>query len=637
MKILRSFKARLVISVMFLLIVSLGVSSYLSYQTATSLVRERVHDYSTLKLQSVSRAITTWLDTIKSGLIENAPDFSLETKDEKILLMLKQIEHTSKASDIVVGFEDGRSYGHASGKRSLSEYDPRKRDWYKQAKNTGKTIITSIYKDAVTDALLVSVAEPFYAEGKLNGVLLADIELDLLDEHVKESPFPGAIMGLYDDDTLTIASNGKVDVPGVTKLYDFSELTPLANTMMNNGSGSFEYELNGISEIAFFQEVKLDSETSWHLLVAVDKSIAYAELEGVLNDVVITSLLLLTLSLTLFFVAFNYAYRPIIALKSMVFDLSSGNGDLTQRLEVKTEDDLGLIAQSVNQFISRLQSMMISISDSNKLITDDIERLIYQAKNSDGILSSHASETEQIAAAMQEMSSSACSVARGAAKTAEYTNQTNNQAEHSKAAVSASSQSVIDLISEVDAMEDSIQVMSEDSQRIGAVLEVIGDIADQTNLLALNAAIEAARAGEQGRGFAVVADEVRALAARTQESTLEISHMLSSLNDGTKTVVSAMGETKVRCQKTSETTDNVNRGLDVMVNSIAHVNDLGLEIATAAEQQNSVTEEVSKNMTTIQDMVSELTSNSGKTMTAAENLSANNEKLVQLVQQFKLR
>ncbi|WP_435248140.1 methyl-accepting chemotaxis protein [Vibrio sp. nBUS_14] len=197
--------------------------------------------------------------------------------------------------------------------------------------------------------------------------------------------------------------------------------------------------------------------------------------------------------------------------------------------------------------------------------------------------------------------------------------------------------SVADLITEVETMACSIYSMQQNSQKIGSVVSVIGDIADQTNLLALNAAIEAARAGEQGRGFAVVADEVRALAARTQQSTSEINNMLSDLNEGTRTVVNAMDETKLCCEKTAEATKNVNVSLDVMVNSITRINDLGLEIATAAEQQSVVTDEISRNMTTIQSMVHELTSNSTQTMENTQNLTQSNRQLSVLVDQFKLR
>ncbi|EGA67825.1 methyl-accepting chemotaxis protein [Vibrio sinaloensis DSM 21326] len=590
-----------------------------------------------LKIETTSDTISTWLETIKSGLVANAPDFAPQRSDEQILLMIRQIANTSPASDILVGFEDGRSYGNNSGKRDLNQYDPRTRDWYKLAVNKRGTIITDIYSDALTKSLMVSIAEPFYAQGQLKGVLLADIELNLLDELVRKAPFPGAMMGLYDLTSLTIASNGEVDVPGETKLYDFNDLKPLTDALLNQASGMMDYSLGGVEKVAFYKSIPLDDSISWHLLVGVDKSVAYAEMDQALESALISAITLLALSFVIFFVILTFAYRPILALKSTIVDLSQGNGDLTRRLEVNSEDDLGQIAQAVNTFIGNLQTMMLDVAQASNQISDNIELLKAQTQSNEGVLSAHAMETTQVVTAMTEMSSTADSVAESASKTAEFTKTTNDEAVQSKRVVDSSVRSVADLVVEVEAMATSIQAMNEDSQKIGSVLTVIGEIADQTNLLALNAAIEAARAGEQGRGFAVVADEVRALAARTQQSTTEINNMLANLNEGTKSVVKAMDDTKQRCQETAQATENVNGSLDVMVGSIARINDLGLEIATAASQQSAVTDEVSRNMTTIQTMVEELTANGSQALEGTMELANNNQKLSEIVKQFKLQ
>ena len=637
MNVLNSFKGRIVTVVILLITLSLTVSSFLSFKQLSSSIEERINEYSMLKIETTSDMISTWLETIKSGLVANAPDFAPQRSDEQILLMIRQIANTSPASDILVGFEDGRSYGNNSGKRDLNQYDPRTRDWYKLAVNKRSTIITDIYSDALTKSLMVSIAEPFYAQGQLKGVLLADIELNLLDELVRKAPFPGAMMGLYDQTSLTIASNGEVDVPGETKLYDFNDLKPLTDALLNQASGMMDYSLGGVEKVAFYKSIPLDASISWHLLVGVDKSVAYAEMDQALESALISAITLLALSFVIFFVILTFAYRPILALKSTIVDLSQGNGDLTRRLEVNSEDDLGQIAQAVNTFIGNLQTMMLDVAHASSQISDNIELLKAQTQSNEGVLSAHAMETTQVVTAMTEMSSTADSVAESASQTAEFTKTTNDEAVQSKRVVDSSVRSVADLVVEVEAMATSIQAMNEDSQKIGSVLTVIGEIADQTNLLALNAAIEAARAGEQGRGFAVVADEVRALAARTQQSTTEINNMLANLNEGTKSVVKAMDDTKQRCQETAQATENVNGSLDVMVGSIARINDLGVEIATAASQQSAVTDEVSRNMTTIQTMVEELTANGSQALEGTMELANNNQKLSEIVKQFKLQ
>jgi len=596
-----------------------------------------IDKYSTLKVSSTSEKVNAWFHSIKNGLIGTAPDFAVQRDDAQLNLMVKQINAATKATDTLVGFEDGRSYSASAGRRYVEDYDPRARGWYEQAKREGKTIVTPMYKDAFTKNLLVSIAEPFYKNGQLQGVLLADIELNILEGMIKASAFEHATTSLFDELGTTIASTDAIDNPGKSKLADNTAFIQLQRQMLAENSGQLTLTVNGNEKISYFESIKLDDQISWHILVTLDKEGHHAVIADSLEDSLITAIILILIVSLLIYIALNKLYQPIIALKSTVQDLAQGNGDLTQRLEVTSKDDLGQIAEAVNTFISNLQAIMLEISQSTTHISTGIEQLRSQTEHNNTVLIDHASETDQVVVAVTEMSSTADSVAQSAAQSATFTQKSSDEAHQSKTVVQGAVNGVADLVNEVEAMALNIQTMNEDTHKISTVLSVIGEIADQTNLLALNAAIEAARAGEQGRGFAVVADEVRTLAARTQQSTSEINEMLTRLRSGADTVVKAMDATKVSCQQTADTTASVNDSLDSMTNSVMQINDLGIQIATAAEEQSSVTEEINRNMTMIQNMVSQLTDNGEKTMDSTHTLASSNEQLVAIVGQFKLK
>lgn len=596
-----------------------------------------INDYSMLKVDTTSAKINVWFQTIKAGLIATAPDFAQSRDDEQLHLMVRQITAATKASDIVVGFADGRSYGAASGKRDLASYDPRTRDWYTLAQQKRGTIVTDMYKDALTKQLLISIAEPFYKNGRLEGVLLADIELGVLNNMVRESTFANAITSLHDNQGTTIASTEMINNPGQSKLADDAGYAALQREMLTKDEGVTNFTVNGADKVSYFESIKLDDSVSWHLLITIDQSAHYATIKELLEESLFSALLLILIASGIVYAALNQLYRPILALKSTVVDLAQGNADLTQRLTVNSNDDLGQIAEAVNRFVINLQDMMLEISQSTHHISAGIEQLKSQTEHNNTVLTDHASETDQVVVAITEMSSTADSVAQNAAQSATFTQQSADEAHQSKAVVEGAVHGVADLVNEVEAMALNIQTMNEDTDKISSVLSVIGEIADQTNLLALNAAIEAARAGEQGRGFAVVADEVRTLAARTQQSTSEINEMLLRLRNGADMVVRAMDITKASCQQTATTTASVNDNLDSMTTSVMQINDLGIQIATAAEEQSSVTEEINRNMTMIQSMVNQLTDNGEKTMDSTRDLASSNEQLVAIVGQFKLR
>ncbi|KYN84183.1 chemotaxis protein [Vibrio cidicii] len=333
----------------------------------------------------------------------------------------------------------------------------------------------------------------------------------------------------------------------------------------------------------------------------------------------------------------HVSFKPLARLQLVVAGLSQGNGDLTQRLDIESQDEIGRISHSINLFIERLQQMFIEVADSSKGIDHAVANLGEQSSSNLSTLNQHTQETEQAITAIEEMSATASAIAQSADEAAKLTDRTNRYAEESKQSVTGAVHSVNDLVTQVVSMSDTITRMSDDTKQINSVLQVIGDIAEQTNLLALNAAIEAARAGEQGRGFAVVADEVRALAARTQQSTAQINEMLAKLKTTTENVVNEMGSTRTRCEETAERTNHVMDTLNVVTDSVAEINNLNTLVATSAMEQRQVTDEVSKNMAAIQEIIRQLNSNAAQTNSVSDELDDTSQALSAVVNRFKVR
>ncbi|MGY3976455.1 methyl-accepting chemotaxis protein [Aeromonas mytilicola] len=376
--------------------------------------------------------------------------------------------------------------------------------------------------------------------------------------------------------------------------------------------------------------------SQWTLTGYVDLDYIRSMTQALNGKITLALLGVAALVLVISMVALNLAYRPILSLRDLVQELSRGSGDLTRRLTVTSTDDLGQISAGINRFIERLQEMMGEVREASGQLNEGISGLARQTGSAQGLLAEHVRETEQVVTAINEMSRTAVSVSESAASTAQLTGQSQQLASQSRRVVDQAMASVTALVTEVETTAHSIAAMQQDVQQIGSILGVIGGIAEQTNLLALNAAIEAARAGEQGRGFAVVADEVRSLAGRTQQSTAEIQTMLTRLQRGTQTVVAAMGNTRQSCQDAAENTSKVNASLDLMAGEVVEINDLISHIATAAEQQSAVAEEINRNMSAIAEVITQLKGNGERTVESSTSMQHTYDRLREIVGHFRL-
>ncbi len=375
----------------------------------------------------------------------------------------------------------------------------------------------------------------------------------------------------------------------------------------------------------------------WQLTGYIDRNSIQSNTDKINWKITLALLVCAALVVGISVALLHIAFKPLARLNTLVGDLSQGNGDLTQRLAVDSKDEIGQISNSINLFIEKLQTMFIEVSESSKQIDNAIQELNQQSQSNAKTLERHTLETEQAITAIEEMSASASSVEQSAGDAATLTERTNRNAEESKHTVTDAVNSVNALVDQVVAMSGTIGDMNRDTQEIGSVLQVIGEIAEQTNLLALNAAIEAARAGEQGRGFAVVADEVRALAARTQQSTSQINEIIEKLRLTAENVVNDMESTRNRCENTAEHTNKVMDSLNIVTDSVAEINDLNSLMATSALEQRQVTEEVSRNMVAIQEIIRQLNENASQTTTVSGELKETSQDLSSVVSRFKVQ
>ncbi|UUN86166.1 methyl-accepting chemotaxis protein [Pseudomonas extremorientalis] len=538
----------------------------------------------------------------------------------------------------------------ASGKLTVNTFwnsDPAPnyydQSWYKGglASPRGQCAWAAAYKDDASQEPRTNCAMAIQRDGVPYGVATIDVTLGFFNDLVasKEKDIGGQML-IVEGDGKIISNSSRISGPVVLK--NISELTGTsafaaqvskALAHRDQALQRNEFDNQGVASTFYMRPIE---GTPWFLATALPTSLITAQRNDVLGSLALLQIPMVLLLVLLAVYAIRQLVQRMKSLKTNIDALSAGDADLTRRITIRAEDELGAIGHSVNRFIVYLQNMIGEVTQATGAMSSSLAQLQQTSAHTNQILVRHASETDQTVTAITEMSSTADTVAQNAAETAAFTLRANEHADRSRVVVGEASNSVSALIGEVSSATHSVENMRQDAARITETLGVIGAIAGQTNLLALNAAIEAARAGEQGRGFAVVADEVRALAARTQASTSQINDMLTRLTAGVSSSVAAMENTQASCQSAADATARVNTGLDEMAGSVSHINNLSTQIATAAEQQSAVTEEINRSMVQIRQMVEELVQSGHATENNTQSLLEANGRVITLMSRFKV-
>ncbi len=582
-------KKLLLVSVMLLVGLSVSGVSFVLYLQEKEALTESVINESKNYVEAKSGVIETLINEKVGGISKLAKRYKnkkFEGSEQEIIDQTFFLANAMNLNSAVLAFESGDAYWNQitdSWPDHKFDGDVTQSSWYQDGRNSSGTTVTEPYGDG--DVYWLTIIEKIKG-----GTISVDMKLDFLNALVKQSnDIPGATAVILNHDTMFLASSSSAIKAG-QKGTEFAWFKDAALDAVTKESSVIEYELNGLEKVLFTHRINA-GDKDWYFAVGLDKSVAFAKLEESRNKAIYVSVIAVILSLILSYLLIQMLYKPILVLRETITNLSSGDADLTQRLKVETNDELGDISKGINKFIGNLQDMMLEIREVTTTLQSNVGRMREQSETNSNILQNHVSETEQVVTAIEEMNATADSMASDAANTASLTEKANATSVESKRIATLSQDTVSGLIADVDVSADNVQNMNKETHSINGILSVISEIAEQTNLLALNAAIEAARAGEQGRGFAVVADEVRNLASRTKDSTQEVESALDSLMKGTDAVVSSMTNTKSRCQDTADGAGEVAASLETMSNYVDDIHDLSTQIATAAEEQSCVTQE----------------------------------------------
>jgi len=362
-----------------------------------------------------------------------------------------------------------------------------------------------------------------------------------------------------------------------------------------------------------------------------DQAAQQALVAGLIIGIVVLVSLLVATPLVISMITGNLA-QVIASLKTM----AAGGGDLTRRLESRSNDELGELAQWFNRFVEQLQGVVSDLKNAGTQLSASASEIAIVTSESSEHVARQESETEQVATAVNEMAATVQEVANHANNAANASQEADQEARAGRQIVTETVDAIDALAESIDHTAEVIQKLEADSQEIGTVLDVIRGIAEQTNLLALNAAIEAARAGDQGRGFAVVADEVRTLAGRTQQATQEIDQMIEQLQSGSRNAVSVMNTSRDQAKSLVDHSARAGESLQTITEAVGNISDMNLQIASATEEQSSVAAGIDASIVKIRDISVETARGAQLASDSGAQMAQQADKVQSLLEQFRV-
>ncbi len=626
-----TLKRKMVFSVVIAIALTAAVLVAAGYQAFKKESWLAIESESRNTLMAHAKGIGDWIYT-KQQSIKGLKQEVEKNPEMDVVPHLRQTFESGSFGLSYYGNEKGEMFRQDPALNQAG-YDPRVRGWYTEAKAAGGPITTDPYVSVTMQTLVVTLADPVYVSGKFTGVVASNLSLQKLIQDVLAIKVPGKGYAILVNRKGTIVAHPTKEL----NLKSVEEISAdLTSSRLNNAARDLtpiELKIAGKPKMLMAQSI---DNTDWLLVTVMDKAV----LEAPLNQLLMTqsliglAILFVMALLTSWFVARQLNELGQIA--KALADIAEGDGDLTRRLDVKSQDEVGLLADKFNKFVDRLHSMVKNVHEVSLSLNDRANKAAKAAAQRRERISKQQDEITMVATAVTEMASATAEIAGNAENTAKNANQSVELGAQGYQQMQQSKKSIDQLAKELTSAVSIIGELEVHAKDISTILSTIRDIAEQTNLLALNAAIEAARAGEQGRGFAVVADEVRVLSQRTHASTEEIQTKISGLQKVTGNAVHVMTQSHKLVENSVEDVNQTGERLHEISEAIKQISDMATQIASAAEEQSLVTSDISSNSESVREVSDHLANDAQDAVHQAQELHSLANELGSEISRFKL-